>query len=81
MAESLEKMMHALRLGGLAHRWQEVEYRDREQYLGDLLALELSIREVNRINRLLKTAGFRTQKTLEDFEWTPAMQMPSGIDR
>ena len=81
MAESLTRMMHALRLGGLAKRWEEVEYRDREQYLGDLLSLELSIREVNRINRLVKTAGFRVLKTLEDFEWTGAMQLPQGVSR
>lgn len=81
MTEPLEKMMHALRLGGLSKRWKEVEYNTREQYLKDLLALELSIREVNRINRLVKTAGFRVLKTLEDFEWTNAMQMPQGVRR
>ena len=81
MAESLEKMMLALKLGGLLKRWREVEYRDREQYVSELLALELSIREVNRINRLVKTAGFRVLKTLEDFEWSPAMQLPQGLSR
>lgn len=73
--------MHALRLGGLSKRWREVEYEDREQYVRDLLTLELSIREVNHINRLVKTAGFRVLKTLEDFEWTSAMQMPQGVSR
>lgn len=81
MTDSLELMMRALRLGGLSKRWQEVEYRDNEQYVRELLSLELKIRDINRINRLVKTAGFRVLKTLEDFEWTSAMQMPQGICR
>jgi DNA replication protein DnaC len=81
MGESIEKMMHALRLGGLAKSWQEVKYRDREQYVKELLELELKEREVNRINRLVKTAGFRVIKALEDFEWTPTVQIPHGTKR
>lgn len=81
MSEGIEKMLHTLRLGGLAKSWKEVEYRDREQYVRTLLELELREREVNRINRLVKTAGFRVLKTLEDFEWTSAIQMPQGINR
>ena len=74
-------MMHTLRLGGLAKNWREVEYRDKEEYVRALLELELGEREVNRINRLVKTAGFRVLKTLEDFEWTSVIQMPQGVSR
>ena len=81
MSESIEKMMHTLRLGGLAKNWREVEYRDKEEYVRALLELELGEREVNRINRLVKTAGFRVLKTLEDFEWTSVIQMPQGVSR
>jgi DNA replication protein DnaC len=81
VSEGIEKMLHTLRLGGLAKSWKEVEYRDREQYVRTLLELELREREVNRINRLVKTAGFRVLKTLEDFEWTSAIQMPQGVNR
>ena len=81
MSESIEKMMHTLRLGGLAKNWREVEYRDKEEYVRALLEMELGEREVNRINRLVKTAGFRVLKTLEDFEWTSVIQMPQGVSR
>lgn len=82
MAELPERMMHTLRLGGLAKRWQEIEYRDdKGKYLHDLLAPELSIRDVNRINRLVKSCGFRVLKTLEDFEWTKSMQLPQGVSQ
>jgi DNA replication protein DnaC len=81
VSEGIEKIMHTLRLGGLAKSWKEVEYRDKEQYVRTLLELELKEREVNRINRLVKIAGFRVLKTLEDFEWTNVIQMPQGMNR
>ena len=42
------------------------------------MKLELKEREANRINRMVKTAGFRVLKTLDDFVWTPAIELPSG---
>lgn len=67
MAEKIEQYMRQLKLGGLAKEWRSVEYTDNEQYLTDLLELELREREVNRINRLVKIAGFHVMKTLDDF--------------
>ena len=57
VAEKIEQYMRQLKLGGLAKEWKSVEYTDKEQYLTDLLELELREREANRINRLVKTAG------------------------
>jgi len=67
MDEVIEKYMRQLKLGGLAKDWRSVEYVSNEQYLKELLEVELHEREVNRINRIVKTAGFRVIKTLEDF--------------
>lgn len=52
----IEQMMRTLKLGGLAKDWREIEYHDTEQYVTDLLQIELHEREVNRINRMVKTA-------------------------
>ena len=79
MSELIEKYMRALKLGGLAKEWQTIKYENTEQYLRELLELELREREVNRINRMVKTAGFRVMKTLEDFTWTPNIQIPQGL--
>ena len=49
MSEQIELYMRQLRLGGLAKTWQTVEYQNNEQYVTDLLLLELHEREVNRI--------------------------------
>ena len=49
----IEQNMRTLKLGGLAKEWRTVEYRDNEQYVSDLLDIELHEREVNRINRMI----------------------------
>ncbi|MCD8015139.1 MAG: IS21-like element helper ATPase IstB [Lachnospiraceae bacterium] len=79
MSEQIEQYMRQLKLGGLAREWRSVEYHDKEQYVTDLLQLELREREVNRINRLVKTAGFRVVKTLDDFIWNPNIELPTGL--
>lgn len=70
MNNQIEQSMKLLKLGSLAKEWRTVEFKDKEQYLLDLLTLELNEREVNRINRLVKGSSFPVIKTLEDFNWT-----------
>ena len=65
--ESIEQTMRSLKLGGLAKEWRNVEYRDSEQYMRDLLEIEVREREANRMNRMIKQANFRVTKTLDDF--------------
>lgn len=81
MVESIEKAMKALKLSGMAKEWRSVPYENNEQYITDLLQLELKEREANRINRMVKTAGFRVIKTLDDFIWNDAIELPSGLTR
>ena len=80
MAE-IEQMMRSLKLGGLAKDWRSVDYSDNEQYVTELLKLELHEREVNRINRMVRTAGFHVIKTLDDFVWKPEIELPEGLTR
>lgn len=77
----VEQYMRTLKLGGLAKDWRSVECTDREQYVTELLLLELHEREVNRVNRMVKTAGFNVLKTLEDFVWKHDIQLPNGLTR
>jgi len=79
VSEELEQMMRQVKLGGMAKEWRSVQFENTEQYVTDLLKLELKEREANRINRMVKTAGFRVLKTLDDFVWTPAIELPSGL--
>lgn len=81
MSEQIEKYMKTLKLGGLAKEWRSVSYQNPEQYIKDLLELELRERESNRINRIIKTAGFNVIKTLDDFIWNSNIELPNGLTR
>jgi DNA replication protein DnaC len=71
LAECLKK----LRLSGMAQtlevRFQEATANrlDHAEFLELVLADELAVRQERLIARGLKAAGFREQKTLEDFNW------------
>ncbi len=81
MPEQIEQYMRTLKLGGMAREWRSVEFQNTEQYVRELLELELREREVNRINRMVKTAGFQVIKTLEDFVWNQNIELPAGLTR
>jgi DNA replication protein DnaC len=77
--QSVEQAMRALKLGGLAKEWRGVVYHDSEQYMRDLLDIEIREREANRIARMVKQAGFRVIKTLGDFIWKKTIELPPSI--
>lgn len=81
MPEQIEQYMRTLKLGGMAREWRSVEFQDKEQYVRELLELELRERDANRINRMVKTAGFQVIKTLDDFVWNQSIELPTGLTR
>jgi len=78
---SVEQTMRSLKLGGMAKEWRSVTHHDDEQYLRDLLDIEVKEREANRMARMIKQANFRVIKTLDDFVWKPTIEIPSTITR
>ena len=75
MNAKLAECLKQLRLSGMAQtldvRLQEAMANrlDHAEFLELVLADELAIRQERLIARGLKAAGFREQKTLEDFHW------------
>lgn len=76
---SIEQTMRTLKLSGLAKEWRSVNYIDPEQYMRDLLDIEVREREANRMARMIKQAGFRVIKTLDKFVWKPGIELPGSI--
>lgn len=81
MPEQIKQYMRTLKLGGMAREWRGVEFQSKEQYVRELLELELREWEANRINRMVKTAGFQVIKTLDDFVWNQGIELPVGLTR
>ena len=75
MNAKLGECLKKLRLSGMAQtlevRLQEATANrlDHAEFLELVLADELAVRQERLIARGLKAAGFREQKTLEDFNW------------
>ena len=65
MPEFIETSLRKLKLGGLAKESAKCGISRHEQYLTALLELELKEREANRINRMVRTAGFNVIKRLK----------------
>ena len=78
---SIEATMRTLKLGGMAKEWRSVTYQDNDQYMQELLDIEVREREANRMARMVKQAGFRVIKTLDDFIWKPGIEIPASITR
>ena len=81
MDNQMEVLMRQLKLSGLTKHWQTVEFKDKKQYLQELLSIEVKEREINRINRLVKAAAFPVIKTLDAFVWNNNIALPEGINR
>ena len=79
--DNIEQTMRTLKLGGLAKEWRNVAYHDNEQYIRELLSIEVKEREANRMARMVKQANFRVIKTLDDFVWKPTIEVPSSITK
>ena len=79
--ESIEQTMRTLKLGGMAKEWRSVTHEDNEQYMRKLLEIEVREREANRMSRMVKQAGFRVLKTLDDFVWKQTIEVPDSITR
>ena len=79
--ENIEQTMRALKLGGMAKNWRGIKYQNPEQYMGELLETEVREREANRMARMVKQAGFRVIKTLNEFVWKPTIEIPGTITR
>jgi DNA replication protein DnaC len=78
---SLEQTMRSMKLSGMAKEWRSVVYHDTEQYLRELLDIEVREREANRMARMIKQAGFRVIKTLDNFIWKQGIEVPGSITR
>ena len=76
MNQNLATYARQLRLSGLLNslelRLEEARTHQlpHEQFLELIFQDELNVRQQRMIDKRTKAAGFRDQKTLEDFDWT-----------
>lgn len=77
MTRDIKEICKALHLAYIADRFEEVPYETKEQFLRDVLALEVSSRQEAKRSKLIKKAKFRELKWLKDYEWSDHIHWPS----
>lgn len=80
MSSLLKEYSRTLRLGNIETLIDKVEYQSREQYVTDLMQLIIQERNKNRIDRLIRKAGFPSIKNLDNYEFSP-ITFPEGLDK
>lgn len=69
--DTLAQNCKRLKLANIPLIYQDISFEEREQYLNELFAEEIKLREHKKVDRLIKQARFTSTKPLKDFDWTP----------
>jgi DNA replication protein DnaC len=74
---ALKEVCKALHLAHVAEGFEDIPFESKEQYLRDVLMLEVDSRQTTKIARLIKKAKFRELKWLKDYEWNDDIHLPA----
>lgn len=80
MTTKLNDLTKELRIGSLEGFIDQVEFKNKKQYLTDILELAVKKRKQRKIERLIKRAKFPMVKTLDDFDFSP-VSFPESINK
>ncbi len=79
MKETIANYCKTLKLGGnIVHHYSEIEASTHEEFLEKLLKNEVERRERERVNRLIREAGFDVVKTFAGYRFD-RIEMPQGL--
>jgi len=76
----LKTMCKSLRLAHVAEIYENIKFEYPRQFLETLLLKELELREVAKIDKLIKKARFLQEKDLSTFQWHDQIQLPPQMD-
>lgn len=68
------KMLH---LAHIAEEFEKIPFENKEQFLRDVLTIEVHSRQHTKVARLIKKAKFRELKWLKDYEWSDQRHLPA----
>lgn len=73
----LKAICKTLHLAHIIEEFEEVPFENKEQFLRDILLIEVNSRQSTKIARLIKKAKFRELKWLKDYQWTDQIHLPT----
>jgi DNA replication protein DnaC len=80
MAE-FKEVCKTLHLAYIADQFESIPFENKEQFLRDVLMLEINSRQTTKISRLMKKAKFRELKWLKDYEWNEDIHLPATTNK
>lgn len=81
MIDLVREKCKVLRLAYVSDLYEKIPFENPEQYLSDLLAQEIELREIAKGERLIKKAKFMNAKELKDYQWDEQIHFPQNLDR
>lgn len=75
--DGLMEVCKTLRLSHIAEAFEEIPFENKEQYIRDVLMLEVHSRQKTKVARLIKKAKFRELKWLKDYDWNEDIHLPA----
>lgn len=76
----LKEMCKSLRLAHVAEIYEKIPFENATQFINALLSKELALREIVRVEKLIKKARFLQEKSLSAFEWHDQIHLPPHLD-
>jgi DNA replication protein DnaC len=79
MENDLIKKFKTLKLGTISDKWQEISFESKEQFLSELLDIEIAERDAKRITKTIKRANLPVKKSLKKFKWSDKIRIPDEV--
>lgn len=78
---TLEEACKTLHLAHVVEYYDSIPFENKEQFLRDVLRLEIESRQTKKIARLMKKAKFREVKWLRNYEWGEQIHLPATVNQ
>ncbi|WP_445669191.1 IS21-like element helper ATPase IstB [Margalitia sp. FSL K6-0131] len=77
----LKAICKTLHLAHIIEEFEDIPFESKEQYLRDVLLIEVNSRQTTKIARLIKKAKFRELKWLNGYEWDEQLHLPATTSK
>ncbi|PIE93023.1 ATP-binding protein [Bacillus fungorum] len=79
--QTLQTVCKSLHLAHVVDNYSSITFENKEQFLCDVLSLEIESRQTKKIARLMKKAKFREVKWLQKYEWGDQIHFPATVNQ
>ncbi|PEA54773.1 ATP-binding protein [Bacillus pseudomycoides] len=79
--QTLQTVCKSLHLAHVVDNYSSIPFENKEQFLCDVLSLEIEFRQTKKIARLMKKAKFREVKWLQKYEWGDQIHLPVTVNQ